>query len=76
MDAGGEGGLDVDTVDEYLGGGSHSFLSGIAGLVDCREAEKEEEERGGRRKEGERTAYYAVMPWQTLCEVDVLSFHF
>ena len=32
---------------------------------------------GGRKeREGERTAYYAVMPWQTLCEVDVVSFHF
>ena len=66
LDAGGEGGLDVD-VDEYLGGGSHSFLSGIVGLVDRGEGEEREEER---------TAYYAVMPWQTLCEVDMVSFHF
>ena len=62
LDAGGEGGLDVD-VDEYLGGGPHSFLSGI--LVVGRD-----------KRKGERTAYYAVMPWQTLCEVDVVSFHF
>jgi hypothetical protein len=40
------------------------------------EGEKEERERGGGRKEGERTTYYAVMPRQTLCEVDVVSFHF
>ena len=44
------------------------LISGFVRLVDRGEGEKKREE--------ERTAYYAVVPWQTLCEVDVVSFHF